>query len=115
MLSDVILVPPMTWSSFSLKMGLVSPVIIDSSTKVLPSIISPSLGILSPAYTRTSSPGFKLDDIILLSFPWTNLWADTSFSRFLRESTLALACDSDNDSENVANHTVSISIIAVST
>ncbi|MCX7806246.1 MAG: hypothetical protein N3A38_13815 [Planctomycetota bacterium] len=37
--------------------GLVSPVILDSSTSLVPSITSPSTGTISPGFTITTSPG----------------------------------------------------------
>ena len=48
--------------------------------------------------------------IILILTVWF-----ATFSESLSESQAKARVDSDNDSENVANHTVSISIIAVST
>jgi hypothetical protein len=39
--------------------GADSPVIADSSIEAMPSITSPSLGIKSPASTRTTSPVFN--------------------------------------------------------
>ena len=49
-------VPPITGSSFCFSTGIGSPVIIDSSTVLLPSVILPSTGIFSPGRTRRMSP-----------------------------------------------------------
>ena len=50
-LPSVIIVPPIILSSIFLLTGKLSPVIIDSSIKQLPSIMIPSVGILSPLFT----------------------------------------------------------------
>ena len=81
-LSLATFVPPITWSPLSLKTGLDSPVIIDSSTNALPALTRPSLGIISPEYTLTSSPGLRLLEVTVISLSsFTILWADTSLSR----------------------------------
>ena len=49
-------VPPTTLPPAVLATGIGSPVIIDSSTKLSPSITSPSTGTLSPGRTSTTSP-----------------------------------------------------------
>ena len=50
--------PAITFSPIPLATGLLSPVIKDSSKCVLPSIISPSTAILSPAFEITVQPFF---------------------------------------------------------
>ena len=50
------IVAPKTLSPVFFLTGILSPVSIDSSTFVLPSITFPSTGILSPGFTRTTSP-----------------------------------------------------------
>ena len=50
--------PAITFSPFAFATGLLSPVIKDSSKCELPSIISPSTAILSPAFEITMSPFF---------------------------------------------------------
>ena len=49
-------VPPVTRSPATFSTGTGSPVSIDSSTALLPSITVPSIGILSPGRTRKMSP-----------------------------------------------------------
>ncbi len=49
--------------------GALSPVIADSSTLAVPSIISPSLGISSPALTKTISPIFNSLELSISSLP----------------------------------------------
>ena len=49
-------VPPVTASSFALTTGIGSPVSIDSSTWLWPSITTPSTGTFSPGRTRSTSP-----------------------------------------------------------
>ena len=51
-------VPPVTLLPFVFSTGIGSPVTIDSSTDVLPSITTPSTGTFSPGRTRNRSPGF---------------------------------------------------------
>src|SRR6516225_1631143 len=60
--SDVTGVPPVTAERsppLSRMTGADSPVIADSSTEATPSMTSPSLGIRSPASTRTRSPALR--------------------------------------------------------
>ncbi len=52
----VLRVAPMTSSPASLKLGIGSPVSIDSSNAELPSTTMPSTGTFSPGRTRTRSP-----------------------------------------------------------
>src|SRR6516225_2035356 len=60
--SDVTRVPPVTAERsppLSRMTGADSPVMADSSTEATPSMTSPSLGIRSPASTRTRSPALR--------------------------------------------------------
>ena len=60
--SESTLVPPVTAERsppLSRITGADSPVMADSSTEAIPSITSPSLGMRSPASTRTRSPGSR--------------------------------------------------------
>ena len=57
----VLTVPPVTRSPGSLSTGIDSPVTIDSSTALAPSVTRPSTGILSPGRTRRRSPGRTSD------------------------------------------------------
>jgi hypothetical protein len=50
------MVPPMTLSPTAFVTGMDSPVTIDSSTALRPSITLPSTGIFSPGRTRRRSP-----------------------------------------------------------
>ena len=49
-------VPPITASPTCFSTGIGSPVIIDSSTELPPSVSRPSTGIFSPGRTRRTSP-----------------------------------------------------------
>ena len=51
-----LIVAPMTWLLACFSMGIDSPVIIDSSTELWPSITMPSTGTFSPGRTRSLSP-----------------------------------------------------------
>lgn len=53
---DLLIVPADTLSPNVLSTGILSPVRADSSTAVLPSVISASTGILSPGRTTNTSP-----------------------------------------------------------
>ncbi|MCY1208243.1 hypothetical protein D9M72_198620 [compost metagenome] len=55
-LPDVFIVAPMTRSPTRLVVGMGSPVIIDSSTALEPSVTTPSTGTFSPGRTRSRSP-----------------------------------------------------------
>ena len=60
--SDTTVVPPVTEQKsppLSRTTGADSPVMADSSTEAMPSMTSPSLGMISPALTRTTSPFFS--------------------------------------------------------
>ena len=52
------MVPELTLSPTPFSTGIGSPVIIDSSILLSPSVISPSTGILSPGFTLSKSPSF---------------------------------------------------------
>ena len=61
--SEITCVPPVTAERsppLSRITGADSPVMAPSLTDAMPSITSPSDGMMSPASTRTTSPGFKL-------------------------------------------------------
>ena len=55
-LPDWLRVPPISFAPASLATGIASPVTIDSSTELRPSMSSPSTGTLSPGRTRRRSP-----------------------------------------------------------
>ena len=55
-LPDVLRVAPITWSPARLKTGSGSPVIIDSSMALTPSITTPSVGTFSPGRILSKSP-----------------------------------------------------------
>jgi len=77
-----LVVPPLTFESFSTKTGLDSPVKLASSTSLIPSITTPSIGICSPGFTISLSPTFissTLISITSLSFSkWAFLGAKSS-------------------------------------
>jgi hypothetical protein len=51
-------VAPMTGISARFSTGMGSPVTIDSSTALVPSVTTPSTGTFSPGRTRSRSPGW---------------------------------------------------------
>ena len=69
------IVPPITLSSIFLEIGKLSPVIIDSSTLQLPSIILPSIGTISPVLTMSISLTFVSSIFISSTNPSTSLLA----------------------------------------
>ena len=62
-------VAPTTLLPSFLKTGTLSPVIMDSSTKLSPEIITPSTGIFSPGRTKTTSPICNSSTGTSTSFP----------------------------------------------
>ena len=62
-------VAPMTLSPMRFSTGMDSPVIIDSSTALRPSITVPSVGIFSPGRTRSLSPTFTWSSGTSYSLP----------------------------------------------
>ena len=71
--SETTVVPPVTEAKsppFSFVTGADPPVIADSSMLAIPSVISPSLGINSPALTKTISPFFNSFEEMTFSFPF---------------------------------------------
>ena len=88
--SDTTVVPPVTEEKSppaSLVTGADSPVIADSSTEAIPSITSPSFGISSPAFTRTRSPFFNSEALIICSVPsGNNFLAFVSCFVFFRDA-----------------------------
>ena len=52
----LLILAPTTLLPIVFSTGILSPVSIDSSIEVLPSITSPSTGIFSPGFTMTISP-----------------------------------------------------------
>ena len=61
--------PPMTSSPGCLSTGMLSPLSMDSSTLVVPSIISPSTGMRSPGRTRMISPTTSSSTSTCFSLP----------------------------------------------
>ena len=64
-------VAPVTESPGFLATGIDSPVIMDSSTVLFPSVITPSTGTFSPGRTRSTSPTFTSASATSCSFPAT--------------------------------------------
>ncbi len=60
---------PMTLSPGCFSTGMLSPVSMDSSTEVRPSMTSPSTGIFSPGFTRRISPTSTSSMGISISLP----------------------------------------------
>ena len=70
--SDTTVVPPVTEAKSppdSRSTGADSPVMADSSTLAVPSMTSPSLGMISPALTMTTSPFFSSLEETTVSVP----------------------------------------------
>ena len=63
----LLIVEPMTVASTSFSIGMDSPVIIDSSTEVLPFTTIPSTGIFSPGFTTKRSPTITSSTGIIIS------------------------------------------------
>ena len=108
--SDTTSVPPVTEEKsppLSLVTGADSPVIADSSILAIPSIISPSLGIISPTFTKTTSPFFRSLLEISISFPSSKIFlALVSFFVFFNVSACAFPLPSATDSAKFANNKV---------
>ena len=68
-LPDWLSVPPMTLSPSDFVSGIDSPVTIDSSIALRPSMIVPSTGTLSPGRTRKVSPAFTSSRSTSVSTP----------------------------------------------
>ena len=95
MRSDNTFVPPVTAERsppLSRITGADSPVIADSSTEAMPSITSPSPGIISPASTTTISP-LRSDRAGILSsrFPLVRRRAVVSLTHLAQERGLGFA------------------------
>ena len=63
------IVAPVTLSPTNLSTGMLSPVILDSSTEASPSTTIPSAGMLSPAFTIKTSPTTNSSAGIKISLP----------------------------------------------
>ncbi len=70
-----LIVAPISSSSFDFSTGMLSPVIIDSSTDELPESTTPSTGTFSPGRTISSSPTRTCSIGISTSFPPRTTWA----------------------------------------
>ena len=114
--SDTTSVPPVTLAKsppLSLVTGADSPVIADSSILAIPSIISPSPGMISPAFTSTISPFFKSLEEIVFSSPFSKTTlACVSFLVFFKVSACALPRPSATASAKLANNKVKNKIMA---
>ena len=71
----LLIVAEITSSPTSLVIGIDSPVIAASSTRELPSIITPSTGILLPGLITTTSPFFISAVSIVISLPSLMIFA----------------------------------------
>ena len=108
--SDSTRVPPVTAERSppdSRITGADSPVMADSSTEAMPSMISPSDGIISPAVTTTTSSTPSCDDGTGSSEPSARRRLATVSDRALRRvSACALPRPSATASAKLANRTV---------
>ena len=108
--SDTTLVPPVTEAKSppdSRSTGADSPVMADSSTLAVPSMTSPSLGMISPALTMTTSPFFSSLEETTVSVPSAlSRRALVSFWVFFRLSAWALPRPSATASAKLAKRTV---------
>ena len=108
--SDTMVVPPVTEQKSppdSRTTGADSPVIADSSTEAMPSITSPSPGIISPAETITTSPFFSWLERTSFSVPFSSKRrALVSFWVFFKLAACAFPRPSATDSAKFANKAV---------
>ena len=111
--SDNTVVPPVTAlrsPPLSRITGALSPVTALSLTEATPSMISPSMGIMSPASTRTTSPFLSCDEAILVTSAsgdgFASRLAVTSRRVLRRDSAWALPLPSAMDSAKLAKSTV---------
>ena len=86
--------------------GADSPVIADSSTEAMPSMTSPSPGMVSPAETTTTSPLRSSLALTCLTAPSTSTLARVSVLVLRRVSACALPRPSAIDVAKLANNTV---------
>ncbi len=93
MRSEMTLVPPVTplrSPPDSRITGADSPVMADSSTLAIPSITSPSPGMIEPVSQITTSPERRSADLTSLRFPFlSRLVASTVLRIFRKESAFA--------------------------
>ena len=110
MRSDKTLVPPVTAERsppLSRITGADSPVIADSSTEAMPSMTSPSPGMISPASTTTVSPLRSSYAAIVSSFfPFTSRRALVSWRILRKKAAWALPRPSATASAKLAKTTV---------
>ena len=103
--SETTVVPPVTEQKSppdSRTTGADSPVMADSSTDAMPSITSPSPGMISPAETMTTSPFLSSLDITSLVEPSScSRCASVSFCVLRRLAACALPRPSATDSAEV--------------
>ncbi len=114
--SESTLVPPVTALRSppdSRMTGALSPVMADSSTLAMPSITSPSPGIVSPASTRTVSPERSCVAETVCSRPLVILRAVVSVLVLRSVSACALPRPSAMASAKLANKTVNHSQMVI--
>ena len=107
--SESTLVPPVTALRSppdSRITGALSPVMADSSTLAMPSITSPSPGMVSPASTSTTSPARSMVAATVSVLPLITLRAVVSVLVLRRVSACALPRPSAMASAKLANSTV---------
>ena len=108
--SDTTVVPPVTEQKsppLSRTTGADSPVMADSSTLAMPSMTSPSPGMISPAVTMTTSPFLSSLEETTRSSPFSSRRrARVSFCVFFRLAAWAFPRPSATDSAKLAKSTV---------
>ena len=108
--SETMVVPPVTEQKSppdSRTTGADSPVMADSSTEAIPSMTSPSPGMISPADTMTTSPFRSWLERTSFSVPsGMSRRALVSFCVFFKLAACALPRPSATDSAKLANSTV---------
>ena len=107
--SERTLVPPVTALRSppdSRITGALSPVMADSSTLAMPSITSPSPGMMSPASTSTTSPARSMVAATVSVLPLITLRAMVSVLVLRSVSACALPRPSAMASAKLANSTV---------
>ncbi len=107
-----LMVPATTASPFFLSTGIGSPVNIDSSIVLSPSVIFPSTGILSPGFTRNKSPFLIASIAMTLSVPFSTKMASVgaNFNNSLMAPLVRLWALASNNCPNKTS--VKITVVA---
>ena len=105
------IVDPNISSSTVTSFGTLSPVSADSSTALLPSIITPSVGMLSPGLTTNTSPIDTLEISTTFSVPFASIIVAVFGASFISPFSASVVFPFENDSSIFPN-VISVRIIA---